>query len=90
MARAKVAAALRALMADLRAKVRPGKAGAGDAQVIRMAEGELRYLLAVARAAERVVGPKHAEDIIPRRPWDSLSRALARLRRSGGAGRAGR
>jgi hypothetical protein len=51
----KIAPVLGALLHDLRAQVKPGKAGAGDAQVLRLARAELRVLLAVARLARRFV-----------------------------------
>jgi hypothetical protein len=80
VSRAKVAPTLRRLVLT---------DGGGLASAYPESGRELRALLAVARAAERVVRPKHEEDIIPARPWNSLSNAVARLRRVGGKGRAG-
>jgi hypothetical protein len=78
VARAKVAAALRlAVGYD-----RPGPIR--DPETVRQAWRELRALLAVVRAAAAwadAPGYRHSD-------MDRLINALARLRRSGGAGRA--
>ena len=75
MARRQVAPALRALLADLRAEVKPGKEGAGDSQVLRVVEDEVRAVLGVVRVAEQA-GPYHW-----RRDDLAMGRALARLSR---------
>ena len=89
----RTAPTLRALMEDLWAQARkppPAKQKAGDAQVLRIAEAELRALLAVARAARKWRCEHKDEDCLG---CQRVARALARLdrtrapRRSGERGR---
>lgn len=65
---------LPALLDDLAGMVKPGKEGAGDAQVVRLATAEFKAMEAVVRAAKRAAAD-HEEE-----PY-GLHAALARLER---------
>jgi hypothetical protein len=86
MSRTKIAPVLSALVKDLwgRAKTPPPtRQKAGDAQLLRIAEAELRAVLAVVRAAK---DHSHADveyDPVSERHLCPICRALDRLARSG-------
>jgi hypothetical protein len=85
----KIAPTLRALMLDLWAKAKtppPTKERAGDAQVLRISDAELRALLAVASASRRIWCGCFPDDAVDRdhQPGCTLGRALARLDRASG------